>query len=537
MPYRKTADAIRTITRAMRAHALVLSFIGTAVVCGMWATTTHAHVFSWVGGFSSNGEWWTPVDFWQPIPGTHAILWGAFPHLYDYIGGGYLNGYYNPPGLVFLYLPFTFLADTLGLTTPGIFSMVPGVHPTAWLVYGPVEIALAYSVLFPIEALVKRGTTSISTRRAVVVASALLLIPLTILYGHPEYSLALGCGIYGLIAGLDGKYRRMAWLFGAGLVFQPIVGLFAIPALGILSRREVLPALWRIAAVPIAFLAVPFIGSPMATWQAIAEQTAYPSVPTAETTPFTSLANHKWYEYGAKSVDSSGKPDSPAERALGIGEPTSKILGSSLTPAERRLPTAPGGFNYRIELARGSESRVLAFLGVGLLAVFLRRRRLRGRLEPAHVVWACALGLSLRPIFETANFPYYMVSGLLALLVVIAWRRSNGALLAALPPVLGVLVLGFFWDFAVYLHWPQLPAWLWWSLLVACTAILARLAWPRPSLEAPPLAGVLLSAAAVDADRRAPSQVSAAASLRRASTEISYTRRGHDLATSTNRGA
>ncbi len=477
---RRGVGIVAGASLAVRRHALVVSIILVAVITGMWVTTAHAHLFTWIGGFASNGEWWTPVDFWQPIPGTHAILWGAFPHLYDYIGGGYLNGYYNPPGLVLLYLPFTALADKLGLVGPGLFASAPGVHPTAWLVYGPVEIATCYSVLFPIEALVKRGTDSAAIRRSVVVASALLLVFITLFFGHPEYMLALGCGIYGLGAGLDGKYRRMAWFFGAGLAFQPVAGLFMIPVLGVLKRREVLPVLWRIVLVPLLILVVPFVGSSRATWMALANQSAYPSVIAAEDTPFTNFVPHEWYEYGYEPMKvPAAVKNSPFAGLMNlISRPIDKQLGPSLTPAETKLPTTLNGGVYRIEHARGSESRVLAFMGAGLLAVLVARRRRRGRLDPSYVVWAAALGLALRPIFDVADFPYYEVPGLLALLVAASWRGRPAAA-KAIPVALGVLALGFWPYVVIELGFPRLPVDLWWGLLVALTGALATLAWPR----------------------------------------------------------
>ena len=49
--------------------------------------------------------------------------------------------------------------------------------------------------------------------------------PVVAVWGHAEDVLAMTFAIYAMIAMLDGKWKKMGWLFGLGIVMQPLVAL------------------------------------------------------------------------------------------------------------------------------------------------------------------------------------------------------------------------------------------------------------------------------------------------------------------------
>jgi hypothetical protein len=163
-------------------------------------------------------------------------------------------------------------------------------HPTAWLILGPVEMALGCFSLFALDSLAERLGTSSARRRMLCVAEGIALWPLIVLWGHPEDAVALGFAVYAIVFALDRDWVKTGWLLGAAIAFQPLV-ILVVPV--ILSRAR-LRHLWGIALraiVPSAGLLLwPVISDTRDTLRAALEQPQ--AISAARVTPWTVLAPH-----------------------------------------------------------------------------------------------------------------------------------------------------------------------------------------------------------------------------------------------------
>jgi hypothetical protein len=290
-------------------------------------------------------------------------------------------------------------------------------HPNAVVALVPTALVISCVALFACDALAERLQVSRTRRVALVVAEAVILWNVTVLWGHPEDAVAVAFAIYALIFGIDERFTGAGWLFGAALAFQPLV-LVMFPLLLFLGGKDRALGLIVRGVVPALVVTVaPLLANFHDTVHVLVTQPTFPYNFENHQTPWTFLA----------------------PRQGGSGS------GTAIGAGWMRIPA--------LALA----------VGVGWWA-----RRWRNR--PEMIAWAVALTLALRLCFEVTMTDYYAWPALAVALVVAA--RCSQLRFAAAITIAVVTTVVAQWNFG----W--LP---WWSIQVAGVAgLLAIASRPDP---------------------------------------------------------
>ena len=243
-------------------------------------------------------------------------------------------------------------------------------HPqwVAWV--DPYALLLSCTALFACDALAERLQVPRPRRIVLCLAEAALLWNVTVWWGHPEDAVAVALAVYALIFVLDGRFAGAGWLFGAAVVFQPLVLLMLPILLAKAGRRHGIWFALRSVIPAGVLLAVPLIASPANTLRALLDQPSSPNVNHA--TPWTGVSPNL------------------------------------------------GGHGPGLTVAAGPVRVLAILLAIGLGVWVFRRWRER----PELVVWACALALALRSYTESVMTDYYVWAAL-AVALVVAARASR----------------------------------------------------------------------------------------------------------------
>ena len=279
-------------------------------------------------------------------------------------------------------------------------------HPGALVVLIPTALVLSCVALFACDALAERLQVSRSRRVALVLAEAIILWNVTVLWGHPEDTVAVALAVYALIFAMDERFTGAGWLFGCALAFQPLV-LMMFPVLIVMGGKNRALGLIVRGVVPAAVVTVaPLVADFHDTVHALVTQPTFPYNFENHQTPWTFLASRQ---------GGSGN-----ETAVGAGPMRIAVLALAA--------------------------------GVGWWA-----RRWRNR--PEMIAWAVAMTLALRLCFEVTMTDYYVWPPLAVGLVVAArcsrLRFAVSIAVAILTTVVAQWNLGW------------LP---WWSIDVAGVA-------------------------------------------------------------------
>ena len=307
--------------------------------------------------------WLTPGDIWGTFRDAHLVGWGGEADVYQ-AGTGFLS----PPAFPVLLAPVAMVSSALGLSASFPLYLQ---HPTSWLLLGPAELLCGAVVLFPVDALARRLGAPRARRIAVVCACAGLSIPLLLIWGHPEDLLAVACALWALPAAFDRRWTKAAGLVGLGLAFQPLVVLVVPLVLARTPRRLWARAGAMVVAPGALLLAFPILHTWRTTLHAVVDQPTFPTIGHA--TPWLALA------------------------------PVLHAHGPAAPPWAGRL------FATSTETTAGGPERLLAIAVALLVGVLAARTRPS---EPT-TVWLAAVCLSLRCVFESVMFPYYVVPALL----------------------------------------------------------------------------------------------------------------------------
>ena len=241
-------------------------------------------------------------------------------------------------------------------------------HATAWLIYGPVCVLCAGTMLFAGDTLaIELGV--VARRRILLTAGlALLAFDLAIYWGHPEDLLTAALLLWALLALHQGRPARAGWLAGLAIVANPVVVL-ALPVLcARLSSRSWRRFVTRMVVLPVVLLAPPFLTDPGVTWDALGREVTYTK---DHATPLVFLAHH-----------------------VGVG------------------------------VVNAGPVRLVAVVLVGIGAFVLTRRR--SGLEWS--VFVCGTALLARQISEPVMNPYYLIPGLAVLAIILASRPAHRTL-------------------------------------------------------------------------------------------------------------
>jgi hypothetical protein len=374
------------------------------------------------------GTIWGPVYYGEQAWAVPDDLWATLVAAQRFLHLDLANLYTAPtnlisfPGAAVILVPVVAIMDAAGIA---VQAGRQGVHPTGWLLAGPLETLLSAIVLFAADALAERMGVSLFKRFLLAGAGATVLWNVTIRWGHPEDAVAVGLLLYGVLALSNDRPSRAAWLAGAGVAVQPLV-LLAFPLLAAAVEPKRLPGFVARAATPsVALLAAAAAANWTATIHAVTNQ---PNAPT-------------------------------------IDHPTPWIYVSLLAPHMSDGSVAAG------------PARALAVLVACGCAVLTWRRwqtaRLAGAWRPddlAALLWWIAVTLALRTVFEPVMVSYYVWPPLAVALVAASrnWIRLLAASTTAI--VLTFLAQG---------SWRN--PWVWWTPVVVVLALTLAAAWPARS--------------------------------------------------------
>lgn len=349
-------------------------------------------------------SWATPSDIWGTIHATQYIMRGHF-------GDIYANGnfFLSLPGVLLLLIPVVILVQAVGLGSD-ISRTIQ--HPAAWLFIGPYEMLIGSLPLFALDTLAKRLGISSGRRAVLTFLEMAALWPLLAFWGHPEDAIALGIGLYGLMAAYDKRHVKAGWLFGAAIAVQPLVGLVFPIVFGLTEKKHWL-SLGIQGGLPSALLlAAPIIQNPHLTSIFVFQQPTYPLVD--HPTPWVYFA--------------------PAMKYHIIGHPATHI--SAALPA----------------VVSAGPTRILAVITAFIIGylVYIKSPPL------IWVLWLAGLSLAFRCFFESVITPYYFWPAI-ALGILIAAKGSSDrfALTVVFAATLGVFS---FWHINLWLYWLSMMA-------------------------------------------------------------------------------
>lgn len=376
--------------------------------------------------------WPLPNDLWGTLVSANRLLHGDLAGLYTQP-----TGLVSFPGAAVLLMPVVALIDAAGLSLA-----VPGTHnphPAAWLLAGPYQMAVSAVTLLAADAIAERMGVTRPRRAVLAAAGAFALWNVSVRWGHPEDSVAVGLLLYAMLAlsvqrsARPGQSatrpewlatrpeRRAAWLLGAAVAVQPLV-LLALPVVAAAVAIRRLPGFLVLASLPsVVLLGAAAAANWTATAHAVVGQPNFPAVD--HPTPWTALAPH--------------------------------LAGGTVA-------AGPG--------------RALALVvacGCGIAVGYRHRRSGRAPVAPAaalvELLWWAAVALALRSVFESVMVAYYLWPPLAVALIVAArsWRRlvPTAAVVAAVT---------------LFSQEPWRGPWLWWALTVAglaATLLLAGWRW------------------------------------------------------------
>lgn len=258
------------VRRRWPALATLLMVVVGMVFMVVWNPVVH-HQSSWA----------TPGDLWGMVRAAHYVQWG-------FLGGIYTpgNGIVTFPGMPVLLAPAAWLSGRLHLTESFLPFFVP--RPTAALIFEPLEILLAATVVFASDALAERLSVSRRRRIPLCFCVAALAWPTAAVWGHAEDALAMTFALYALVALVDGRWSGLGWLLGVGIVIQPLVALLVPLVLAAAPSGRRLAVAVRSAGISLFLVGVAFAGDAQDTYRALVTQPTPPSVNHA--TPWVSLA-------------------------------------------------------------------------------------------------------------------------------------------------------------------------------------------------------------------------------------------------------
>lgn len=393
--------------------------------------TGMAFMLFWPSMVQHRSGWETGGDMWGIFRAAHYIGWG-------YLGGVYdaSTGVNSLPGLEVILAPVAMLSGHLGLSEsfPPFFIQ----HPTAALLLEPIELILASSVLFAIDALAQELGVARSRRAALCVASAVLVWPTVAIWGHGEDCLALMFAVYALAAGLRGSWRASGWLFGFALVTQPLVVMILPLVIAASPTGQRMMTAIRSMAISAVLVVVAFASNFADTYRSLIQQPTPPSINHA--TPWVSLA--------PRVADVGSSPGSDASLTFRLG---------------RFVTGGAEVHSHAVLLVSGGAGRAVEALVAVLVGIYVWRRPQ----TPDRFVWLAAACLGMRCLFEAVMTPYYLAPPLILTLAIAS--RQGGKRFA------GVCMLAFEISFFAYHH---LNPWAWWLPVVAGMAAALALAHP-----------------------------------------------------------
>ncbi len=331
------ASRLPAVLLGTRATPIAVTVLG--VVLGT------AYTLFWGPVVRHTSVWITPSDFWATYRAAHYVGWGDLGGIYSAHAG-----VVTFPGIVVALAPCAMLTGALGLLE-SYPIVVP--HPTAWLICGPLEMALGSIALFGADAIGERLGVSRGRRAVVTAFVGVGLFNTDVLWGHPEDAIAIGLACYGLVAVIDRRTVTAGWILGAAVAFQPLVLLLVPLVIATVGLRKSWSLICRCVIPSTALVVAPLFANYGDTVRALVDQPNYPNLD--HRTPWTSLA-----------------------------------------------PTLGG--SGRVLLVAAGPIRLLSVAGACVLAIVLKRKVS----DPYVLIWGCSVALLLRCATESVMVAYYV---------------------------------------------------------------------------------------------------------------------------------
>jgi len=350
-----------------------------------------AFTFLWGPVVRHKAEWVIPGDIWSTFRNAHFVGWGDIGGIYDPA-----YGLLTFPAVVLALTPAAMVSGHFGLTESIGLWTVP--HPSAWLVLGPVVLALGGSCLLAFDAMAEALGVDGGKRVVLLGVESVITFQVVTLWGHPEDMVALGLAGYALLMGTSGRWRPSGWLWGAAIAFQPLV----------------------LVLVPVAVVTVPRGRRVRLAVRAVLPTAVLLAIPLAT----------QWSMTTGSLLHQSNRTD------LDHATPWI-VLSAHLGP-------------HAVSAGPGRLIAVAAALVLGWVA-WRRRPSLLG------LVWLGALALGLRCFFESVMVPFYLGPPfaliVLAAAAGVGWRRLVGSSVA-----MGVATVVSFHRLGEWPYWLVLVA-------------------------------------------------------------------------------
>ena len=259
--------------RAIPVTSLVVSVVGGMQLSFWW--------YSWSKGAGYVGVWRTPGDFWDTYLSSVNLV------------HGHISQIYSPATILVAFPGITFaLAPVAAFTSAVHWPLGPPQTPfwatKAWLVAGPWMIILSSIVVFGADRFAERWGWSTLKRSVLAIGETLILVNVTVWWGHPEDAIAVGLVLYAALAAEDERWRRLALLLGLAVAMQPLALLAAAPLLARLAWRQIGRLLPWLVGPTLVVLGGPLVAEPRAVWRVLFNQPNYPLL--NHVTPWTSTA-------------------------------------------------------------------------------------------------------------------------------------------------------------------------------------------------------------------------------------------------------
>lgn len=337
----------------------------TLMVMATFVIVSMAYSLLWNPVVHHSHVWVIPGDIWSTFRAAHWVGWGD------------IGGIYGPdtqlvtfPGIAVLLAPVAMVSSTLGLReslTPIIFS-----QPSSWLLLGPAILLLGSTCLMALDAMAEEFGVNGLRRIVLSFMEAVVIFQVVTMWGHPEDLLALTFSLYALLAMFRGRWSLSGWLWGAAIVFQPLV-ILMFPLAFVRTPKPQRLRLCLYGALPsVVLLSAPLVTQWHRTSAVLFHQ-----------------ANARFLDHATPWI--------------------------ALSPTFSRTSVGAG------------PGRMIAVLAAVLIGYLAYRR------PPSTVglLWLCALALSLRCFFESVMVVFYLGPPL-ALIVLTAatcasWKRLAGA--------------------------------------------------------------------------------------------------------------
>ena len=388
----------------MNPHLHTRRFVWPSLLTLATCASGMAYSIWWPAVVRHNSRYWTtPGDFWSTIRAAHYVGWGGLSWVYSSRAV-----FVTLPGFATVLSPFAILGTRLGLTesAPGIY--LP--NPQIWLLVGPIALLLSGVALFGLDALAIRLGVGQTSRRALLVAEAVLLWPATAIWGHPEDAVAIGLLGLALVAVWDGRWAVAGWLLGAAIAMQLLV-LLAVPVfIGIAGARKAGPLLARATILP-GFFAI-----------AVLVPNFHRSLSTLTKQPTFPLIDHPtpWVHFSPRLA--------PHVVAAGPSRLLAATVALGAGWLARRWRDNPAMVMYALAAVFAArcvfESVMVPYYVMPMVCVAVLVSFVNGWIRRLMTITA-ALGLTIATFYRVGEWPYYVqMTGLLAITLALAHPRS-----------------------------------------------------------------------------------------------------------------